>query len=61
MRQRGCTIVLSTHGHSEAAALATRALRIEGGTVVACENAAGNIEPLLTPAETSGTDRGGAE
>ncbi len=35
MRDSGCTIVMSLHGDSEVARLATRAVRLEAGSVVA--------------------------
>lgn len=35
LRDTGCTILLSLHGESELARLATRAIRLEGGSVIA--------------------------
>jgi ABC-type multidrug transport system ATPase subunit len=35
LRDSGCTILMSLHGESELARLATRAIRLEGGSVIA--------------------------
>src|SRR5262249_31248366 len=35
LRDTGCTILMSLHGDSELARLATRAIRLEGGSVIA--------------------------
>lgn len=35
LRDAGCTVVMSVHGESEVAALATRAVRLEAGRVAA--------------------------
>ncbi len=47
LRAGGCTILMSTHGPSEALGLATRALRLEGGRVAADSTAGADLASLL--------------
>jgi heme ABC exporter ATP-binding subunit CcmA len=47
MRTEGCTMVMSTHGRSGALALATRALRLEGGRVAADSAAGADLAGML--------------
>jgi heme exporter protein A len=47
LRSEGCTIVMSTHGRSEALALATRALRLTGGRVAADSAAGAGLAGML--------------
>jgi ABC-type multidrug transport system ATPase subunit len=43
----GCTIVMSLHGESEISALATRAVRLDAGQVVADTNAGASLHSIL--------------
>jgi heme exporter protein A len=51
MRDAGCTILLSLHGESEISALATRAIRLDSGSVVADTRTGGSLRSILTFAE----------
>lgn len=47
MRDAGCTIMMSVHGESEVAALATRAVRLEAGRVAADTRAGTKASAIL--------------
>lgn len=47
VRQAGCTILMSLHGQAELAAVATRAIRLESGTVAADSTSGEPIESVL--------------
>jgi heme ABC exporter ATP-binding subunit CcmA len=47
----GCTIVMSLHGESEVSALATRAVRLDAGSVIADTRYGANIRAILTFAD----------
>jgi heme exporter protein A len=51
MRDAGCTIVMSLHGESEISALATRAIRLDAGSVVADTRTGANLHSILTFAD----------
>jgi len=51
MRDEGRTILMSVHGESEIAALATRAVRLEAGRVAADTRAGANVSTILRFAE----------
>jgi len=44
----GCTIVMSLHGESEISALATRAVRLDAGKIVADTNSGASLHSILT-------------
>ena len=48
MRDEGRTVLMSVHGESEIAALATRAIRLEAGSVVADTRAGSDRHAILT-------------
>jgi heme exporter protein A len=48
MRDAGRTILMSLHGESEISALATRAVRLDAGSVVADTQAGANLHSILT-------------
>lgn len=48
MRDAGRTILMSLHGESEISALATRAIRLEAGSVLADTQTGGNLHSILT-------------
>ena len=48
LRDSGCTIVMSLHGESEVARLATRAVRLEAGSVVADTRAGATFQSVLS-------------
>lgn len=50
MRDAGRTIVMSLHGESEISALATRAIRLDAGSVVADTRTSANLHSILTSA-----------
>jgi heme exporter protein A len=50
MRDAGRTIVMSLHGESEISALATRAIRLDAGSVVADTRTGANLHSILTSA-----------
>jgi ABC-type multidrug transport system ATPase subunit len=50
LRSQGCTLMMSTHGRSEAHAILTRAVRLDGGRVVADSAASGDPESVLATA-----------
>lgn len=47
LHQAGCTILMSVHGESEISALATRAVRLEAGSVVSDTNAGASMHSIL--------------
>jgi ABC-type multidrug transport system ATPase subunit len=47
LRDAGCTILMSLHGQSELAGIATRALRLEAGAVAADSAAGGTVQSVL--------------
>jgi ABC-type multidrug transport system ATPase subunit len=47
LRDAGCTIVMSVHGESEVAALATRAVRLDAGSVAADTRAGAKASAIL--------------
>ena len=47
MRDAGCTILMSVHGESEVAALATRAVRLEAGKIAADTRAGAKVSAIL--------------
>jgi heme exporter protein A len=51
MREEGRTILMSLHGESEISALATRAIRLEAGSVEADTRTGANLKSILTFAE----------
>ena len=51
LRDDGCTLLMSLHGESEISALATRAVRLDAGLIVADTRAAAEIRSILTFAE----------
>ncbi len=51
-RDAGRTILMSVHGESEVSALATRAVRLDAGSVVADTRAGANMHSILTFAGT---------
>jgi heme exporter protein A len=44
----GCTVVMSLHGESEISALATRAVQLDAGSVVADTNSGASLHSILT-------------
>jgi heme exporter protein A len=48
LRDAGRTIVMSLHGESEVSSLATRAIRLEAGSVIADTQAGANFRSILT-------------
>jgi heme ABC exporter ATP-binding subunit CcmA len=51
LRDAGSTILMSLHGESEISALATRAIRLDAGAVVADTRSGGNLRSILTFAD----------
>jgi heme ABC exporter ATP-binding subunit CcmA len=51
MRDAGCTIVMSLHGESEIASLATRAIRLDAGAVIADTRRGASFRSVLTFAD----------
>ncbi|HKV48098.1 MAG TPA: ABC transporter ATP-binding protein [Candidatus Acidoferrales bacterium] len=50
-RDAGCTILMSVHGESEISALATRAVRLDAGSVAADTRTGANFRSILTFAD----------
>jgi heme exporter protein A len=50
LRSQGCTLVMSTHGRSEAHAILSRAVRLEAGLIAADSGASGNLQAILATA-----------
>jgi heme exporter protein A len=44
----GCTVVMSLHGESEISALATRAVQLDAGSIVADTNSGASLRSILT-------------
>jgi heme exporter protein A len=51
MRDAGCTIVMSLHGESEISALATRAIRLDAGAIVADTRSGADVRSILAFAD----------
>ena len=51
LRDAGCTILMSLHGESEISALATRAVRLDAGSIVADTQNGAGVRDILTFAE----------
>ena len=51
MRDSGCTILMSLHGESEISALATRAIRLDAGAIVADTRAGAEVRSILAFAD----------
>lgn len=50
LRSEGCTLMMSTHGRSETHSILTRAVRLDGGRIVADSAASGNLQGVLAAA-----------
>jgi heme exporter protein A len=48
LNRAGCTIVMSLHGESEISALATRAVRLDAGAVIADTKSGASLHDILT-------------
>jgi heme exporter protein A len=48
LRDTGCTMLMSLHGESEISALTTRAVRLDGGSLVADTKSGGDFRSILT-------------
>jgi len=48
LNRAGCTVVMSLHGESEISALATRAVRLDAGSVIADTKAGASLHDILT-------------
>jgi heme exporter protein A len=51
LNQAGCTLVMSLHGESEVSALASRAIRLDAGAVVADTRTGASLRSILTFAD----------
>jgi heme exporter protein A len=51
LRDAGCTILMSVHGESEVAAVATRAIRLEAGALAADTRTGANFRAILSFAD----------
>jgi heme exporter protein A len=51
LRDSGCTIIMSLHGESELSTLATRAVRLDAGSVVSDTRSGANFRSILTFAD----------
>ena len=56
LRDEGCTIVMSTHGRSEAHDLVTRAVQLVAGQIKSDSGAAGDPRPILASAMAAGQE-----
>ncbi len=54
LQDRGCTMLMSTHGTSEAHAVVTRAVRLAGGQIAEDSGPAGDPRPILAAALAAG-------
>jgi ABC-type multidrug transport system ATPase subunit len=48
LHRAGCTVLMSLHGESEISALATRAVQLEAGSVVADTTSGASLHAILT-------------
>jgi heme exporter protein A len=48
LHSAGCTILMSLHGESEISALATRAIQLDAGTLVADTNSGASLQSILS-------------
>ena len=48
VHRSGCTVVMSLHGESEISALATRAVQLDAGSIVADTNSGASLHSILT-------------
>lgn len=48
VNRRGCTVVMSLHGESEISALATRAVQLDAGSVIADTTSGASLHSILT-------------
>jgi heme exporter protein A len=48
LNSAGCTIIMSLHGESEISSLATRAVRLDAGNVIADTNSGASLHDILT-------------
>jgi heme exporter protein A len=48
VHRSGCTVIMSLHGESEISALATRAVQLDAGSVVADTNSGASLHSILT-------------
>ncbi len=51
LRDRGCTMLMSLHGESEISMLATRAIRLDAGMIVADTSTGAEVRSILTFAD----------
>jgi heme exporter protein A len=51
MREAGCTVLMSLHGESEISALATRAIRLDAGAIVADTRSGADVRSILAFAD----------
>jgi ABC-2 type transport system ATP-binding protein len=51
LRDAGCTMLMSLHGESEMSAMATRAVRLDAGRVVADTASGASLKSILTFAD----------
>lgn len=51
LRDAGCTMLMSLHGESEISSLATRAIRLDAGAVVADTRTGGSLQSILAFAD----------
>jgi heme ABC exporter ATP-binding subunit CcmA len=56
LRQCGCTLLMSTHGHSETHALLTRAVRLDAGRVADDSAFSGDAQRVLAAALAAGRE-----
>ena len=54
LQDRGCTMLMSTHGTSEAHAVVTRAVRLAGGQIAEDSGPTGDPRPILAAALAAG-------
>jgi ABC-2 type transport system ATP-binding protein len=57
LRAAGCTVLMSTHGQSEAMSLATRALLLDRGALVQDTGPGGDARALLSELGVAGESR----